>query len=212
VICPLSHLLELVRFARADRRFAPGDPDWHAFLEIAGKLRSLPGASQDDPADTLASAALDAALELIGQGEEGGNNQGAFVAMLLEPAKPPANWCAAFAGFCYQRAAARLGIALPFRRSLGAKRLGKNVGAVGRIFTDPALARPGDLMVFDRGTKGSWMGHVAMVERACDHDEHGGHAWVDVIEGNSGPRVRRSTRYPTSAAERFAFFASLRRG
>jgi hypothetical protein len=195
---PFPHLAEWLRVIAADRRVVNGPI---GPIETAERL------------DGLALAALEAAVELIGQGEEGGDNRGPFVEMLINPAKPPQNWCAGFVGFCYQRAALRMGVPLPFARSLGAKRLGRNVGAAGRIFTDPALAKPGDLMVFDRGAKGSWMGHVAMVEQVINYtaDSDGAplSSHVATVEGNSGPKVMRRLR--RADRDRFAFFASVRR-
>lgn len=91
---------------------------------------------------------------------------------------------------------------MPFERSIGAKKLGKNVAAIGRRFTDPAEAQPGDLMVFNRGAQGSWQGHVAIVESVSV-------IAARTIEGNSGPNVMRRRR-TTSEKERFVFFASVR--
>ena len=210
---PFPQIADLVRVMRGDRLFPPGDtsvplhPGPDAMVDAFTALATWPGKM-----DGLATAALEVAIELIGQGEQGGDNRGPFVEMLIEPARPPQNWCAAFVGFCYQRAAARLNIPLPFQRSLGAKRLGRNVGAVGRVFTDPALARPGDLMVFHRGAKGSWMGHVAMVERLGPREmaplSPPSPPCVHTIEGNSGPKVKRGTRFVH--LDRFALFASVR--
>jgi len=185
VIWPLSHLIELVRFSSIDRRFS-----------VDARRTGY------DP-DELAGRALAVAISQLGFGEVGGNNRGHHVAKYIAPAKPPANWCAGFVGWCYEEAARGLELAMPFQRSLGAKRLGKNVGAEGRLFRDPALARPGDLMVFHRGTQGSWTGHVGIVERPADGAVH-------TIEGNAGPQVMRRMRFVDR--DRFAFFASLRSG
>lgn len=198
-----ANLLEAWRVARADRLF----PSVHPTATLVASMADSPDPYFNEvPAvvhDKLCHAALEAALELVGQGEEGGNNRGPFVAMCVEPARVPQNWCGGFVGFCYQRASARMGIPLPFARSLGAKRLGENIARVGRKFTDPAEARPGDAMVFHRGAQGSWMGHIAMVERVA-HD-----GTVHTVEGNCGPKVLRRMRFVDR--DRFAFFASLRR-
>jgi hypothetical protein len=201
VIWPLPHLIEAVRVARADRLFAPSIPG-----------RNNIGARNElVVADALATDALRLAVAQLGCGESGGNNCGPDVERYVAPARTPANWCAGFVGWCYQEAARCMDVPLPFKRSLGAKRLGKNVGAVGRIFQDPALLQPGDLMVFDRGAKGSWMGHVALVESTdrgtlLDHDHS---VRVRTIEGNAAPKVLRLVR--SVDRDRFAFFASLRR-
>src|SRR6188768_976441 len=152
MIWPLNHLLESLRVIRADRLFPAVAP---APIASDGK----------DVMDLLARDALRLAVTQLGCGEDGRNNRGPDVARYCAPHGDGHNWCAAFVGWCYQEAARCMGIPLPFKRSLGAKRLGKNVGSVGRIFTDPALAKPGDLMVFARGAKGSWQGHVGLLER-----------------------------------------------
>jgi hypothetical protein len=157
--------------------------------------------------DALANKALEIALGELdrGCGESGGNNCGPDVERYIAPAKAPQNWCAGFVGWCYQEAARELGIALPFKRSLGAKALGKNVAAVGKRFSTPTEAKPGDLIIFDRGATGSWQGHVGMVEKV---DEL---TWVvHTVEGNSAPIIRRRIHNVTASLERFSFFASIR--
>lgn len=183
--------------------------------KVARTTYPVPIATVIPDPDALARRALELAiLDLeAGCGELGANNCGPDVERYVAPAKCPANWCAGSIGYWYERAANQLGIALPFKRSLGAKALGKNVAAVGRRFTDPREAKPGDLMIFDRGAKGSWMGHVAMVEHVEDHPEIGGRGdpLVHTVEGNAGPKVQRLHR-GTLKAERFTFFASVRKG
>jgi hypothetical protein len=188
MIWPLSHLLEVLQVSRADRA-APAPKPLPAELH----------------AQLLAAAALEVAIGQLGRGESGGNNLGPDVARYIAPTKPPANWCAGFVGWCYEEAARKVGVPLPFKRSLGAKRLGENIAAVGRRFTEAQHALPGDVMVFHRGAQGSWMGHVGFVER------NRGDGFIDTIEGNSGPKVVRGVRLVGSARDRFAFFASLRR-
>jgi hypothetical protein len=193
VIWPFAQLIDALRVLRAERLF-PAPP-------IVPAVLASP--------DALATAALAVAVSQIGLGEAGGNNVGPDVARYIAPAKPPASWCAGFFGWCYEQAAVEIGMPLPFRRSLGAKALGRNVGAVGRVFQDSALARPGDAMVFHRGAQGSWMGHIAMIEKVVSVGVAG--SIVDTVEGNSGPKVMRRTRHTTDPADRFAFFASIRR-
>jgi hypothetical protein len=189
---PFDQLLDAWRTVRADRLFEPGEPPARAWAG-GGDLEALP------------AKALGLAIAQIGCGEAGGNNCGPDVERFIAPAKAPQNWCAAFVGWCYEQTAQELGVALPFKRSLGAKRLGENIAALGRKFTDPAEAKPGDVMVFDRGAKGSWMGHIAMVEKV-DPDAP---FVVHTVEGNHGPKVIRLIRTP--GADRFAWFGSLRR-
>lgn len=182
-----AQLIEAFAFARA--KFPEPAPDLNIYTH-----------------DALTKKALEVAIEELnkGCGELGGNNRGPDVERYIAPAKAPQNWCAGFAGWCYQEAARRLGVPLPFKRSLGAKALGKNVAAVGRRFTKLDEARPGDLIIFDRGTTGSWMGHVGLVERV-EVD------LVHTVEGNSAPKVRRRTHRIADPTTRFSFFASLRK-
>jgi hypothetical protein len=201
---PFAHLLEAWRIARADRLFPTVVP----VAALVARMADQPEPYFNEvPAvvhDKLATIALTYAVSCIGQGETEGNNRGPFIRDVCHPAKDGNNWCAAFAGYCYDGAAQQLRIDLPFARSLGAKRLGANVAAVGRKFTDPAEARPGDLMVFHRGAQGSWMGHVGLVEEVRV-------GYVATIEGNSAPKVMRRMRRIGEERDRFNFFASLRR-
>jgi len=190
---PFGSILEAWRVARLDRAFVPEPATPTLGAEYDALAAPL-------IADVLARNALQVAIAEIGHGETSGNNRGEWIRMYCAPAGDGHEWCAAFAGWCYQTAAERINVSLPFKRSLGAKRLGRNVGAVGRVFQDARQARPGDLIVWHRGN--SWGGHVGIVERV--QDEH----QVLTVEGNSGVNVRR--RVHDLARERFAFFASIR--
>lgn len=211
MIWPLPQLADVWKVARADRLFPAPNPT----AALVGRMAASPDPDVHDLPRVvhgkLAEGALLIAVTQLGCGEAGGNNRGPDVARYIAPAKVPANWCAGFAGWCYEQSARCMGIGLPFKRSLGAKRLGKNVGAVGRVFTDPTLARPGDLMVFHRGAQGSWMGHVALVAgyRSDLFPPGVTVEWIDTVEGNAGPKVMRKVR--SVERDRFAFFASLRR-
>lgn len=151
--------------------------------------------------DRLARLTYEIAEDQIGCGEAGGNNMGPDVARYIAPARCPANWCGGGTGWCFQEAAGRLAIPLPFKRSLGAKALGRNIGAVGRIFSDPTEVLPGDVAVWHRGPNGSWQGHIEPCGRFDGR--------LHTVAFNSGPKVRRVARAWPSP--RFAFFASLRR-
>lgn len=125
----------------------------------------------------------------IGYGESTANNQGKFLEIIGVP-KDGAEWCAYFASYCYRHAAeleAREGRGLARTRVkiAGAKRLSDYVGkemSGGGIFTDPTLARPGDLVIWHRGLLSlPWgKGHVGIVERV-DPD-----GILHTIEGNTG--------------------------
>lgn len=137
----------------------------------------------------------------LGFGEQGANNKGRFIEAI--GGKPGQEWCAYFAGYCYERAYERLGFDMPFKRSAGAKRLTKNLGKVGKLFTNPLEAKPGDLVCWSRGRLG-WQGHVGVVESV---DEDG---IIHTIEGNVGrfpAKVKRLTH--DVRKERLYRFASL---
>jgi len=139
----------------------------------------------------LGITALEVAVENLGKGEEGGNNSGEFVEMLHnknydgDPDDDGA-WCAAFVSFCFETACSRLGIDMPFRRSTGAKSLYRKIGAAGEFVQVP---EPGDVVCWDRGVKGSWQGHIGIVEK-CEN------GILYTVEGNVG-------RFP-SVVRRFA--------
>jgi hypothetical protein len=195
VTWPFDQLLEVWRVARADRSFPDPTPPVDAgnATQVAAAVAAL---RRDD----LARKALEIAVGELGRGEDGGNNKGADIARYC--GREGVNWCAGGCGYCYDIAARDLGVELPFQRSLGAKALGKAVAAVGRRVTDPHDAEPGDLLVLDRGAKGSWLGHVELVERVAGNAVH-------TIAFNSGPKVRR--RVHPLPIPRLAFLASVRR-
>lgn len=195
MIWPIGHLAEAWQVSRADRLFPEPKPGAVHALDV-------PLVPVHDAFDMLARAALEVAIDEIGHGETEGNNRGEWIRQYCAPSSDGYEWCAAFVGFCYQRASDNEKVPLPFKRSLGAKRLGLNVAAVGRKFTSAVQARPGDLVVWDRGVAGSYQGHVGILERV--HDV----GMVQTIEGNSGANVRR--RHHAIATERLAFFASIR--
>mgnify|MGYP001177513082 FL=1 len=129
----------------------------------------------------LAAAALDVARREIGHGEEGGNNSGQFVAKYHRieddgDDDDDGSWCAAFVSYCFEEGAKALGIEMPFDRSGGAKKLFSNIAATGSTVEDP---KPGDVICWDRGTPGSWQGHIGIVESSADGVLH-------TIEGNVG--------------------------
>ena len=152
-------------------------------------------ACMPDPS-VLGIAALEIAIENIGNGEEGGNNSGGFVEMLHgknydgDP-DDDGSWCAAFISHCFEIACGRLGVLMPFKRSGGAKRLYRNIGDAGEFINSEFIEepRPGDVVCWDRGVKGSWQGHIGIVEK-CEN------GILYTVEGNVG-------RYP-SVVQRFS--------
>jgi hypothetical protein len=85
----------------------------------------------------------------------------------------------------------------------GAKRLTRNLGAVGSIWKpsecDASRPRPGDLVCWHRGILG-WTGHVGIVIGL-------NYEGFDTIEGNVSGRVVQ--RYHTWQSPRLYRFASI---
>lgn len=142
------------------------------------------------PVEALALVALEVAREELGRGELGANNAGPDVAKYRGDDKHAA-WCAAFVCWCFEEAARRLGVPMPFKRSHGAKRCYRIIGNAG-AFVD--LPMPGDVACWHRGAAGSWMGHVALVD-AVDGD------LFSCIEGNRGRFPSRVARFDHELGE-----------
>lgn len=164
--------------------------------------------------NALRLEALYVATSNIGFGESGANNEGGLLVAIGCPIGEGREWCAYLMNYCYRKAAQRLKVVCPFRlhRRPGvlessAKRLVKNLAAFGSHYTDPMLARPGDLVCWGKANPLDWRGHVGMVERV-DPD-----GILHTIEGNVG-------RYPAKVKrlvhdvrkERLYMFASLHDG
>jgi len=158
---------------------------------------------------------LTIAREYIGKGEVGGNNQGHWVALFKGEEREDVDlgpWCAAFLSFVIKTAAEARDKPLPFRVSQGAKRLYKNVGAVGGFTSTP---QPGMLVCWDRGDvvngKKNVFGHIGIVESVI-YDADGLVEFTS-IEGNKGSfrrtqgKVRRIQHYPGN--DRLEGFAIL---
>ena len=169
------------------------------------QMSPLSAMSITDPASSrLGLAALQVAKDNIGQGEEGGNNSGPFVEMVLgkvydgDP-DDDGSWCAGFVSWCFEEAARGLGVSLPFNRSLGAKKLFRNIRLAGTLVDTPA---PGDVVCWDRGQPGSWQGHIGFVSRVS-----GGILYT--VEGNVGtfPSKVREFQHDLSRQGRLEGFA-----
>ena len=144
----------------------------------------------EEPASLFGHKILEVALEELGNGEIGGNNSGPHIARyknIADDGDPDDDgaWCAAFLSWCAEEAASRLGVDMPFQKSQGAKRLFSNVAKGGGTYVENP--GPGDFVCWDRGKKGSWQGHIGVVERVEDGILH-------TVEGNVGrfpSKVRR---------------------
>lgn len=136
----------------------------------------------------LAAARAEAAR---GAGEEGGNNRGPDIRVYLDGlAQEGADWCAGFVSWCHREGARRLGRAMPFRYSLGARDI-RNQFRDRRWAFAASLAQPplpGDVVVWWRGAPSGWQGHIGIVERCAD-------GILATIEGNRGPYPSRVSRH-----------------
>ena len=155
---------------------------------------------------TLGLEALGIAIGEIGNGEEGGNNSGQYVARYHGidddgDDDDDGAWCASFVSFCCRSAADDLSISLPFRTSRGAKALYKKIGDAGQYTTNPM---PGDVVCWDRGKPGSWQGHIGIVEKMENGVLH-------TIEGNVGrfPSTVHRIKHDLDREDRLIGFARM---
>jgi hypothetical protein len=148
----------------------------------------------------LGNQIVKVAVRQIGYGETGSNNTGKFIKAI--GGTQGEEWCAAFAGWCAEQAHKELDIVMPCKRSLGAKKMGRNIAEAGRKFKDVASVQPGDFVIWDRGIAG-WQGHIGIVEKVV-----GG--LIHTIEGNVGKFPAKVKRLIHDVSkERLAFFATL---
>ncbi|MHC4714323.1 MAG: hypothetical protein ACYTAN_13810 [Planctomycetota bacterium] len=143
----------------------------------------------------IAETAVEEARADIGQGERQGNNVSRYIWALRGLSWPPVGrqtrgaWCAAAVFSWYDRAAASLGLRLPFERTHNARELARRIAACGRfVRSGDGWPLPGDAALWAR--KGSPLdleargaGHIGIVELSSI-----GARWR-AIEGNAG-------RYP----------------
>ena len=155
-----------------------------------------------DEIERLCGFAVATGLLEVGNGESLANNKGPD--LVRYGAIPGEPWCAAFVDYCFAHACYAAKIKHEIKRSLNAKRLGKNIGAIGRIFHEPEWTEPGDVVVWHRGLN-PFSGHIGLV---LSSDKDG---IVTTIEGNVGPFPSKVKQLKHDTHnERVAFFASLR--
>jgi len=187
-----SHLVTAVRaFQQAHGLLADGKPGPKTCAAMA-RLLAPPAA--DHGGSTLGLAALEVAKAEIGNGEERQNNDGPHVARYhgkKDDKLPDGNWCAAFVGYCYEQAAKKLDRKLPFKRTGGAKLLGKRAAKAG-IKVAVEDIQPGDILWWDRGKRGDWKGHIEIAATAIDPAT----GVVHTVAGNTG-RFPAKVRYRT---------------
>ena len=120
---------------------------------------------------------------MIGRGEESENNKGPFIDLISRKANANANWCAHFCSYVLEESYKELDLSMPFARSGGALKLFNNIKkAGGKVSSVPIV---GSLVLWDRGTPGSWQKHIGIVSELIT--DAGGMltGWAS-IEGNTG--------------------------
>lgn len=151
-----------------------------------------------------------AALADLGVAEDLGKNDGRRIREYFAGSRvrPPANWCAAATSTWIREAARVLGVAPPIPGSLQARQLRDQIREAARqpgssarwheaeeLRRDPALLRPGMVVVWDRSDPGrpetSWQGHVGIV---VGHPDGRTFATVEGNSGDQGDRVARMSR------------------
>ncbi len=159
-----------------------------------------------EPTLSLPEMALKVAIECIGEGEET-NNAGAFIRKISVDGKDGIMWCALFVSWCYEEAARRLGLEMPFNKHHRAKQVVEDIGKIGSLFKDPLLAQPGDLVSWHRGKGITRRGHIEIVEFVEPN------GIVHTIAGNTGkvPAKVKRKKHDVSK-ERLFWFATLRKG
>ena len=133
--------------------------------------------------------ALKVARDELGKGESGGDNQGADVMKYhaVTGAKAGDSWCASFVSYCFNQGNPGN---MPYNPTAGARETLKRFKDTGWTYeasldTPP---RPGDIIVFWRGPKTGWMGHIGIVESYQN-------GILTTIEGNKGPFKSVVRRY-----------------
>lgn len=153
--------------------------DWLTIDEAARYIRRRASSN-------LGIAAVEWARGEIGQGERGGNNLGVEQYRGGIPGKGP--WCAAFVSTAFEAAASRLGKAVPFKRSHGARKLFRRAVQAG-MRVDLQDIQPGDIVLWSRG-KSAWQGHVGIVS-GVTYNKAGRVTGFHYIAGNEGPYPAR---------------------
>ena len=127
----------------------------------------------------IGRAALRIALAEMAAGskEIGGDNRGPFVEKYLNGiVAPPASWCAGFVSWCFSQTPQ----GIPYRYSVGARDIRDQFKRRGWAFdARDQTPAPGDIVVWWRGQRDGWMGHIGLVLRVDNGILH-------TVEGNKG--------------------------
>lgn len=132
-----------------------------------------------------------------GAGEIGGNNRGKWVRKYLNNLAPEGSpWCAGFVSWCLSDGNPGN---TPIAYSLGARAILAECKKMGFIVNDSPL--PGDLVVWWRGSKTGWEGHIGFVHQLKDGKLY-------TIEGNKSAFVQGFS-YTFATMEKLLGFCRL---
>jgi hypothetical protein len=125
----------------------------------------------------------------LGNGEQGGNNDGPCVWRYRRWVDDDQPWCAALVSYCYEEAAGMVGRPLPkgLRRTHSAKQLGERVKIAGQELRVPEL---GCVVVWHRGLPTASTGHIGICESYDPTTDT-----LISIEGNKGKAPSPVQRY-----------------
>jgi hypothetical protein len=136
----------------------------------------------------LRATALGQMIEWAAEGKgetPPGSNLGPWVAEILKPAGlvPPEPYCASAISRAFQLASEKIGVAMPFKYSPGARNLFAQCQQKGWE-VDKESIQPGDLIFWRRGTADSGLGHVGFVEYGLSPNGN-----IQTVEANHGSTV-----------------------
>jgi len=168
----------------------PGDVRWDQRMPPEGGSERARAALRTAIAEAKAGAR-----------EIGANNSGRFVTKYLNGLTPaPANWCAGFVSWCYSQHSA----GIPYSYSLGARDIRQQFKRRAWLLEDE-LPEPADIIVWWRGRREGWKGHIGLVHRCSN-------GLVYTIEGNKGnfPAPVRGFTYTLGRIDKLLGFGRVR--
>lgn len=115
-----------------------------------------------------------------GAKEIGGENKGEWVKKYLHNLAPEgSSWCAAFVSYCYYQSGLK-----PFRYAISARGLLNELRQKNWSYerSGKVTPKPGDIVIWWRGSKDSWQGHAGLVH-------HFANGILYTIEGNRTSKV-----------------------
>ncbi|CAN7553382.1 CHAP domain-containing protein [Rhizobium sp. LjRoot254] len=155
-------------------------------------IPAIPAPGNNAKPATVSTAgwnALKVARQELGKGESGSDNHGPDVMKYhaVTGAGAGDSWCASFISFCFHTGNPGH---MPYAATAGARDTLAKFKARGWTYTADVNnpPEPGDILVFWRGSKTGWMGHIGIVE---SYDN----GIVTTIEGNKGPFKSVVRRY-----------------